>query len=83
MRSIFDLIAADPNVSPTLRRLYTAPKDLLDTALEKAGPRRFLETPAQHSAFAGLDSDRLAEIRADERADHLCDEQRERDEAGL
>ena len=55
---------------------------ILQRAAVKAAPRRFLSEPHQPSAFGGLSVERRAEIRADELADQLVDERRERDARG-
>lgn len=69
------------------RRLFaTARADVLATALAKAAPRRFVD--AEPSAFGDLmgigrvGSMRWREVRDQEHADRVWDEQRARDEAG-
>lgn len=80
-----DLLLRDPNLSPAFRRVFASPtKSFRETEADKADERRLLAEPHTPSAFGPLlfgpmHPDRRAEIRADEHADHLADERRERD----
>lgn len=68
--NILAALARDPNIDPALRRV-------LDTAHDKAAPRRFNDEPMSGFGDIGdVGSERWREVRDQEHADQLRDERR-------